>query len=524
MRTLSAFQPNTASGTTKAYYPLNGNPAGGLRDGAVSYWKLDESSGNISDSVGSNTGTNSGVTFEAGKINNAALLGETNFFDCTNSATLQLTVFTFSAWVKSSDATNGVKTIIIGNSGASGGFQWRMTGTTSYGHQLLKYNVASIGAASSTVATNTWNHFAVTYNSSTGAFVFYTNGVADGSGTSAQTFSQNKFYIGFNSATEGYIGNIDEVGVWNRILSADEIATLYNAGAGRQIDGRALDYSGNANHGTETAITYPQGRFGQGAKFNGTSSGISIPDSTSLRVTNNFTVSVWVKSDVFDNAYRDIIGKTLIAGTYNGWDISKSNDATSNKIRFEVLTIPTTAVDIFSDSKLPVGWNNIICQMDAGTLKMYLNGKLQADTASGTMTVSTNPLYIGRTNVGSQYWSGTIDEVIIESRAWTAKEVETYYRKSVLNYRKGFWANIVPLILLAEKGIFALTGKTVQFNATLNANKGVFSLLGKTVNLVLRGWRNRTKNSSTWTNSTKNSATWTGVSKAVSNWTNRDKS
>ena len=44
-----------------------------LTDNLVSYWKLDESSGNAADSVGSNTLTNTNtVTYSAGKINNGA--------------------------------------------------------------------------------------------------------------------------------------------------------------------------------------------------------------------------------------------------------------------------------------------------------------------------------------------------------------------------------------------------------------------------------------------------------------------
>ena len=46
-----------------------------LTDNLVSYWKLDESSGNAADSVGSNTLTNTGTaTYAAGKINNGVVV------------------------------------------------------------------------------------------------------------------------------------------------------------------------------------------------------------------------------------------------------------------------------------------------------------------------------------------------------------------------------------------------------------------------------------------------------------------
>ena len=46
-----------------------------LTDNLVSYYKLDESSGNAADSVGSNTLTNTGtMTYGTGKINNGAVI------------------------------------------------------------------------------------------------------------------------------------------------------------------------------------------------------------------------------------------------------------------------------------------------------------------------------------------------------------------------------------------------------------------------------------------------------------------
>lgn len=57
-----------------------------LTDNLVSYWKLDESSGNASDSVGSNTLTNNGTAgYASGKINNAVDFGtgDNLFFNCS---------------------------------------------------------------------------------------------------------------------------------------------------------------------------------------------------------------------------------------------------------------------------------------------------------------------------------------------------------------------------------------------------------------------------------------------------------
>jgi hypothetical protein len=80
-----------------------------LTDNLVSYWKLDESSGNAADSVGSNTGTNVGsIAYSAGKINNGATMGSSKRFDCgvTGINITGKQAFTFAMWAKVSSYTS----------------------------------------------------------------------------------------------------------------------------------------------------------------------------------------------------------------------------------------------------------------------------------------------------------------------------------------------------------------------------------------------------------------------------------
>ncbi len=179
-----------------------------------------------------------------------------------------------------------------------------------------------------------------------------------------------------------------------------------------------------------------------------------------------------------------------------------------------------------SDAVFKLGqWNNVVVINNGSNVGfIYQNGVL-VKTGTVTKTSGTSVVTLGRRNdTPSQYLAGIIDEVIIESRAWTAKEVETYYRKSVLNYSKGFWANIVPLILSAAKGVFTLTGKTTTFDTKISSNKGVFSIVGKVARLVLSGWNNISKSVSSWTSGTKNESTWTSQTKNDSTWSNQSKS
>jgi hypothetical protein len=72
--------------------------------------------------------------------------------------------------------------------------------------------------------------------------------------------------------------------------------------------------------------------------------------------------------------------------------------------------------------------------MDSGTMKMYINGVKEASEVSATMTATDKKLRIGVNQEGdeSNFYSGSMDEVIVENVAWSAEKVKKYY-----TYAKG---------------------------------------------------------------------------------------
>ena len=82
---------------------------------------------------------------------------------------------------------------------------------------------------STTVSTNTWSFLAVTFNSS-GSYGYW-NGTYVGSSTTVKvsSCSSKNYTIGFKEGTSFYFdGTIDDLQVWNRSLSAQQILALYN--------------------------------------------------------------------------------------------------------------------------------------------------------------------------------------------------------------------------------------------------------------------------------------------------------
>lgn len=221
-----------------------------ISDNLVSYYKLDESSGNAADSVGGNTLTNTGtLTYDAGKINNGAVFSSTgpkylSIADASQSG-LDITGDLSVCYWANLNVVNTyqhhiAKHDVVSNFGY-------LFGLTNAGE--LRVIISSdgttqtIGHSTTTISATTWTFICQTYDASAGTVKFYKNGayLTGEDVTDLPTSIRNNtapFSLGlcFNggSPLEPMNGMMDEVGIWNKILSSAEITALYNSGAGLQ--------------------------------------------------------------------------------------------------------------------------------------------------------------------------------------------------------------------------------------------------------------------------------------------------
>ncbi len=135
--------------------------------------------------------------------------------------------FTIASWVSWDGYSTGVATIIGGSD--SGYVQFRING--NYGNEtleLLSQASKSVGVSAGTIPTTTWTHVAVTFEGTN--YVFYINGSASGTGANATTFTSRNTRIGEQVFLwgEGFSGTMDDVRIYNRVLTGTEITTLYN--------------------------------------------------------------------------------------------------------------------------------------------------------------------------------------------------------------------------------------------------------------------------------------------------------
>jgi len=197
------------------------------------------------------------------------------------------------------------------------------------------------------------------------------------------------------------------------------------------LNGNSNDSSGNGNNGTDTSITYSlaNGKFGQGAGFNGSSSRINLP--TSLVQTGNFTISLWVK---FVDATNNILFSAVDFAVNYGWVVFETNG--SDKFVMTVFSNgAATSQSVVSNETLVEGrWYNLIGVRDGTNIKLYINGSYDNQsawsTAQNSTVQSTNLGYGKNGGGGINYMDGQIDEVIVENVAWSAEKVKKYFTNS----------------------------------------------------------------------------------------------
>ena len=231
--------------------------------GLVGHWKLDETSGTTAiDSAGSNHGTmenglNANAHSTTGQIENAIdfELSNNQYINVGSDSSLDnLGPLTISAWINSESFTNqggfGIAGNIFGTDilGAATGYIFYTTPAGGIGFFIDVTNPSGASganvvyeSASNTMSVGSWNHVAVTWDGAipinTGSIRLYINGTE----TTYQNINNATGSIddstrdkGIGGAYEGtfetfFDGLIDEVRVYNRVLSAAEIMGLLSS-------------------------------------------------------------------------------------------------------------------------------------------------------------------------------------------------------------------------------------------------------------------------------------------------------
>jgi hypothetical protein len=215
--------------------------------GIVGWWAAE---GNANDSVGINHGTLKGsASFAPGEIGQAfSLDGITGCVFVPASPSLDVGPsggFTIEGWVSSPTITAQQIIVEWHDTGNLYGFGVHMqTGTGSAGGAspgALYANVVDTGgnyhfiwSNPNVLVANQFQHVALTYDEASGMGTLYVNGalVAQSNLGVFTPRTTGDFYLGERPGWSlNYTGLLDEISLYNRALSADEIAAIYQSGS-----------------------------------------------------------------------------------------------------------------------------------------------------------------------------------------------------------------------------------------------------------------------------------------------------
>ena len=190
--------------------------------GLVSWWRFE---GDAKDSVGSNDGTIYGAIFtSSGKYGGAYQFKNTTADYITTPLNINDSKsWSYIFWINTYDMT-GVKQVIDGGNHNPRIFFYQGIFNIDY----KNYSGVYKGPIDYTPTTNVWHHFAITWNEST--LILYEDGINVNSSiiNDGMLYSVATVRLGSIFGGASFNGTLDEVMIFNKSLSASEVADLYN--------------------------------------------------------------------------------------------------------------------------------------------------------------------------------------------------------------------------------------------------------------------------------------------------------
>ncbi len=341
---MSALGVLNAHSQLPSYVPTNG---------LVGYWPFN---GNANDESGNgNNGTVNGATLTAdrnGVANKAySFDGSNNYIamPTMNNIPMGNSARTLSVWMNPSRLWN----------------QWTLT-AIGYGSPSTK-NAFMFGLGNNIIAVQGWAsdysspliytvgqwlHAVCTYDGTN--IKIYVDGVLIGSGTNTLwNTNGTEFYFGArpSQGNSFFPGQLDDIGIWNRVLTQQEITALYNSQTCTNPTATINPQSttsfcqgGSVNLNASTGTNYTYQWYNNGniinnatsSVYNATTSGnytVKVTDGTCNATSSTQAVTVNTNPSVSLNGLNNIVFKTSLpiqlvgnpsGGTYSGDAVSGS--------------------------------------------------------------------------------------------------------------------------------------------------------------------------------------------------------
>ncbi|MGI9341198.1 MAG: LamG domain-containing protein, partial [Gammaproteobacteria bacterium] len=422
----------------------------------IAHWKLDEGSGPTAvDSVGGNDATlNGGSSWTTGTLDGALDFDGSGDYATTDNNFTPPPVGTVTFWMQVSGSPGSHGRIL----GLDDTWEIRhvTTGTPDGIPYGLVFDLGLSGVNTEFVTTTTidvpgrWYHIAAAYDTNNDAYAVYIDGLPHKSGTYPTALAvpaANPLSLGTRTGSTNYFdGVLDDVRIYDRFLSADDIADLAAEGgysgpvAHWKLDdgvgSNAIDSVGG-HDGTVSGASWTAGQDGDALQFDGSNDYVDLTSDAELDdvFVGGATVMAWIEPAGWgENGYGRIFDKSSSpSSTNDGWALRMSTD-NGGIINFgQGFTggrgwwkIPNGSISLNT-------WQHVAVAYDASSTTndpvIYLDGSplavTEVDSPSGSVRsdASINLRLGNYAGATSHTFDGKIDDARVYDRMLSAAEI-----------------------------------------------------------------------------------------------------
>lgn len=251
--------------------------------------------------------------------------------------------------------------------------------------------------------------------------------------SSATNYTASIYSYNGSNGTENYYGTsaVDVSFTTQASLPTTDASGL----TANNLDGTSTLLKWTNGNGANRLVTITPGNVNTCLDFDGVDSYIDIPNESQFDFSSAFSVEAWIKVSNFDISYQPIVTKGD-----DSWMLQRYS--TTNNVELYVRTSGGNYQAISTSGVNDGNWHHVAGTFDGTQAKIYVDGVLEATTATtGTLVNGNYNVNIGRNaQITSRLWDGKIDEVRIWNTAQSAANVSANMNKSVSTASSGLKA------------------------------------------------------------------------------------
>jgi hypothetical protein len=476
-------------------------------NGLVGWWPFN---GNANDESGNgNNGLVNGPSLTSDRFGNA---GKAYSFSGQNGVDIQVpaspslqptAALSLSIWVRVQNSsgwqnfvckryqytTDPFNSYIIGEYSADGNQYNPNSNERYFGGALTSNSLSSVGAIDGqNRSLNEWRNYTLTYNGQ--KIRLYHNGsiVSENDGSGPIQYSNLPLFFGTTSLdNQNFIGDLDDIALYNRALSQQEITALYQGGntsnscsvlpANLQqglkgywpFCGNANDESGNDCNGIVNGALLTNDRFGMpnhAFQFSGNSRIILNDNSGALNLRTDLTISLWAKMEFPNSGYQAFVWRGDSQGEHDPYTMGcEFNNVIFRRDVSDGSQINKTEAPLNNYNPNDWIYLTLTFSSSTGKTKFYFNGN------SVLEVLKPNSINYETINMITQFGSvenfssfnGLLDDIAIWNRALSAEEISQLYEVQSCG---------TPLLvsLSGSPIITSSTGSSIDIQATANSD------------------------------------------------------